>query len=385
MANGMTNPLLKIGTFGQSVWLDSLSRGMLTSGQLRRMIEDDGLRGVTSNPAIFEKAITGSRDYDVALRTLALQGKSAEEMYDTIVVDDVGVAANLFRPLFDRLDGRDGFVSLEVSPRVAHDTQATLAEARRLWREVNRPNVLIKIPGTDEGLPAIQQAIAEGININVTLLFGLSRYREVAEAFLSGMEARSSLGLPLRPVASVASFFLSRMDTMVDAMLDDIDRAGGPKEVTETIRGRTAIACAKMAYQVYEDVFSKPRFDDLADRGARPQRLLWASTSTKNPRYRDVMYVEELIGPETVNTIPLETLDAYRDHGNPAPRLKDNLAEAREVLDRVIELGIDLEDVARRLEAEGIQKFVKPFDHLMSAIETIREAARETAASGMGT
>jgi transaldolase/glucose-6-phosphate isomerase len=372
------NPLIKLGTFGQSIWLDFLRRGMLVSGELQQLIAEDGLRGMTSNPAIFEKAIDGSHDYDGAIRTLALEGKSAKEIYQILTVEDVQQAADVFRPVYDRTGGQDGFVSLEVSPHLAHDTAGTIAEARRLWAALARSNVMIKVPATVQGLPAIQQLIAEGINVNVTLLFGLPRYREVVDAYIAGLEALAAQGKPLEHVASVASFFISRIDVLVDSMLDKLMQTGGPKaRIAENLHGQIAIASARVAYQIFGEIFGNERFRALAAKNARPQRLLWASTSTKNPAYSDVKYVAALIGPQTVNTVPIETLNAYRDHGNPAPRLEEGVEKARETLQRLSEIGIDLEKVTQQLEDEGVQKFIKPFDKLMETLEKERESASE--------
>lgn len=372
------NPLVGLADFGQSIWLDYIRRQMVVGGELGRLIEKDGLRGVTSNPTIFDKAIAGSHDYDDAVRELARAGTTAEEIYLRLAVEDVQGATDLFRKLYDDSEGRHGFVSLEVSPRLAHDTAATLAEARRLWKAVDRPNVLIKVPGTREGLPAIRQLIGEGINVNVTLLFGLPRYREVAEAYLGGLEDRAADGGPLDRVASVASFFLSRIDVLVDRLLEKKHEAGGKGAGRAlALRGQVAIASAKMAYQIYKEVFGGERFARLAARGARTQRVLWASTSTKNPQYSDVKYVEALIGPETVNTVPMETLDAYRDHGHPEARLEQGLDEAERAFRDLAELGIDIDAVTQQLENEGVDKFVKPFDELL---QTLKKAAKEAAA-----
>jgi transaldolase/glucose-6-phosphate isomerase len=370
------NPLLKLNSLGQSIWLDYLRRGMIVSGELQRLIEEDGLSGMTSNPSIFEKAIAGSHDYDDAIRALALEGKSVEETYQILTVEDVQQAADLFRPIYDETEGRDGFVSLEVSPHLAHDTDGTIAEARRLWAALDRPNVFIKVPATQEGVPAIQQLISEGINVNVTLLFGLPRYRKVAEAYIAGLEARAEQGKPIERVASVASFFLSRIDVLVDPMLEKVMQAGGPKaKIAEAPHGQVAIASAKIAYQMYQEIFDSERFLKLAGQGARTQRLLWASTSTKSPADSDVKYVEALIGPETVNTVPVETLNAYRDHGQPAPRLEEHVPEAYEVLDHLPQVGVDLNKVTQQLEDEGVEKFNKPFDQLMATLEEERAAA----------
>jgi transaldolase len=367
------NPLLKLESFGQSVWLDTLSRHAITSGELKRLIDEDGLRGVTSNPSIFHKAITGSDEYDEDIHTFASQNKTANEIYQSLTVRDIQTAADLFRTLYDRLDGKDGFVSLEVSPRLANDTKGTIAEARELWAAVNRPNAFIKVPATREGLPAITQLINEGINVNITLLFGLPRYREVAEAYLAGLEMRKARGKPLKYVASVASFFLSRIDVLVDPMLEKIQ--GKKAELAAKLHGQIAIASAKTAAKIYEEIFSSERFKKLAAADARTQRLLWASTSTKNPNYPDLKYVEPLIGRDTINTMPLETLEAYRDHGRPEVRLFDGLAEAQATLNRIAEVGIDLDAVTQQLENEGIQKFDSSYDKLISVLDKSRPIA----------
>lgn len=372
------NPLKKLQDFGQSVYMDQLSRSLITEGELEMMIERDGLHGVTSNPAIFQKAIADSDDYDDTIRELSQQHTDVNDVYEAIVIRDIQMAADCFRALYDESDGAYGFVSLEVSPHLAHDTEGTLTEARHLWRELDRPNVFIKVPGTQAGLEAITTLIDEGINVNVTLLFGLDRYRDVAEAYLKGLEARADRGEPLARVASVASFFLSRIDVMVDKKLDAIIEAGGEKaDTARELRGQVAIASAKEAYQIYKDVFFTERFGKLRAKGAHPQRLLWASTSTKDPSFEDTKYVEALIGPETINTMPTETLDAYRDHGNPAERLEEGLEEARRVLNRLADVGIDLDEVTQALEDEGVDKFIKPFDSL---IGTLKEATGATPA-----
>jgi transaldolase len=370
------NPLLELQSSGQSIWLDFLRRGMLVSGELQQLIDEDGLGGVTSNPSIFEKAIAGSQDYDEAIRALALEGKSAREIYQALTVEDIQRAADLLYPIYENTGSRDGFVSLEVSPHLAYDTSSTVAKAHELWDAVGRPNVMIKVPATREGLPAVQQLISAGVNVNVTLLFGLLRYREVADAYLRGIMARAARGQSLEKVASVASFFLSRIDVLVDPTLEQMMRAGGPKaEIATAIHGQVAIASAKVAYQIYDDIFGGERFRQLAAQGASPQRLLWASTSAKNPAFSDVKYVEALIGPETVNTVPLETLNAYRDHGDPAPRLEEDGEEALQVLHHLAGLGIDLSKATQQLEDEGVQKFIKSFDGLMDTLEMKRTAA----------
>lgn len=375
------NPLCKIHNFGQSIWLDFIRRGMITSGELQTYIDEDGVRGVTANPSIFEKAITGSHDYDSAIAHEAIKGQSHREIYETIAIEDVRMAADVFRPLYDREKGADGYVSLEVSPYLAHDTAGTLAEARRFWQAVDRPNIFIKVPSTREGLPAIRQLIAEGINVNITLLFGLPRYREVAEAYISGLEERAAKGLPIDHIASVASFFLSRIDVLLDPVLDKMAKAGGAQApLAKELEGKAAIASAKVAYQIYKEIFGSARFKKLAEKGVRSQRLLWASTSTKNPAYSDTMYVEPLIGPDTINTAPLETIDTYRDHGQPANRIEQNARESYDVLRKLGELGINIDQVTQQLEDEGVQKFETALDKLYAAIDSMSKQARASQA-----
>lgn len=356
------NPLQQIGTFGQSVWLDFISRKAVHDGTLRSLI-DQGVVGMTSNPAIFEKSMEGS-DYDAEIADLA--SKPPEAIYQQLAIEDVQSAADLLRPIFDRTHGNDGFVSLEVSPKLARDTSGTIREAKEFWQRLRRPNVMIKIPATAEGLPAIEESLAAGLNINVTLLFSVERYAAVAERYIHGLSRLHDAGGDVTKARSVASFFLSRIDTMVDPMLGS-DSAG--------LAGKTAIACAKHAYEVYDEIFSGSRFAHLSELGAKPQRLLWASTSTKNPSYSDTMYVEPLIGPDTVNTMPTETIRAYLDHGAPADRIKEGLDQAHETLRGLKKAGIDLGDVATRLEEEGLKKFVDPFDKLLSGIASKTGAA----------
>lgn len=364
-----TNPLKQLATLGQSIWLDYIRRDLIVSGGLRRLIEEDGLRGMTSNPAIFEKAIADSREYDADIRAMALKGKGAEAIYETISQRDVQSAADEFRPLYDRTDGRDGYVSLEVNPHLAHDTNGTIEEARRLWGALDRPNVFIKVPATVEGLPAIKQLTSEGINVNITLLFGLPRYRLVADAYIDGIEARLARGEDVSHVASVASFFVSRMDTLVDPLLEKIMVHGGKDaDLAKKAHGQTAIASAKMAYQIYKEIFGSDLFGKLAAQGARVQRVLWASTGTKNPDYEDVKYIEALIGPDTVNTIPVETLNAYRDHGVPKVRLEHDVGKATGILEGLLKLGIRIDTITQQLEDEGVEKFNMPFDKLMETL-----------------
>jgi transaldolase len=365
-----SNPLLRARALGQSIWLDYIRRGMLLDGTLARMIRDDGLGGMTSNPAIFEKAIAHGEDYDATIAALA-STHEAEPLYEAIAIEDVQNATDTFSSLYRETRCRDGYVSLEVSPHLADDTDRTIDAARRLWSRVARPNVMIKVPGTRAGLPAITQLIADGVNVNVTLLFSVERYAAVAEAWLAGLETRARLARPLDTVASVASFFLSRIDTLVDEKLDALT-AGDPQAAR--LRGQAAIASARLAYQRFKDWRESERWRLLAERSALPQRLLWASTSTKDPRYPDVMYVDALIGPETVNTVPVETLEAYRDHGDPQIRIEDDLDTARALPRALAALGIDLEAVAHELERQGVAKFVKPYDSLIAAIEKQRIA-----------
>jgi len=358
------NPLLELKRLGQSVWLDDIRRGWLNDGTLARLIREDGLAGVTSNPAIFEKAIAEGADYNEVIDALARSGSSAQQIYETLVLEDIKAAADLFRGTYDATSGSDGFVSLEVSPLLADDTVGTLHEARRLWQALDRPNVMIKVPGTKAGLPAIRTLLSEGINVNITLLFGLERYREVVEAFLSGLEQAAAAGLPVAPIASVASFFLSRIDGVVDPKLDTL---GTPQ--AKALRGQAAIASAQLAYAIYQEWTTSPRWQTLAALGAQPQRLLWASTSTKDPAYPDTKYVETLIGPQTVNTLPPKTIEAYRDHGNPAVRILENIDQARQVPPSLKKIGIDLQAVSVELERDGVRKFVEPFEKLNHAIE----------------
>ena len=370
------NPLTRLRDFGQSVYVDEIRRSWFEDGTLRDLVERDGLRGVTSNPAIFQKAIADTGEYDDQVAHLARGGLDAGAIYESLVVDDIGRAADVFRPQWDESDGRYGWVSLEVDPHLAQDTDGTIAEAKHLFARVDRPNVFIKVPGTAAGVPAIEKLLTIGIPINVTLLFGLAGYREVAEAHLRAMEARVRAGE--RPnVASVASFFLSRIDVAVDPLLDDVASRGGGEVAAKAARlkGQIAVANAKLAYREYEERVAGDRWQAVAAAGARPQRLLWASTGTKNPDYPDVMYVEPLIGPDTVNTMPTATLDAYRDHGDPAERIRENLDQAEIMMRDLGELGIDIDSITARLEDEGIEKFTGPFDSLAETLEEARVRA----------
>ncbi|SDY89836.1 transaldolase [Nitrosomonas sp. Nm33] len=361
------NPLLQIKALGQNVWLDYIQRNMLINGEVARMIEKDGLAGITSNPAIFEKAISEHHDYDEAITLLTRRGMPPKEIYEALALEDVARAAELFRPLYDKSNGHEGFVSLEVSPHLAYDTEQTISEAERLWTALNRPNILIKVPATQAGLPAITHLLAAGININVTILFSLERYRQVVDAFLAGLEIRVAQHKPVDHITSVASFFLSRIDVLVDKRLDELDRITDYKSAG-ALRGKAAIACARLAYQHYQQWIKDKRWQSLSSHGARTQRLLWASTGTKDPIYSDTKYVEPLIAKDTINTMPLQTLIAYREHGQPALRIEQELDEARSLPEKLYQIGIDLEAVSEQLEVEGVQKFVIPFDKLLERL-----------------
>ena len=355
------NPLLRLGLLGQSVWYDYITRDLVTSGKLARLITEDGLRGMTSNPTIFDTAIAGSRLYDDDIRRLSDQGRSAGEIFEALAVADVRAACDAFMPLYRQSGGTDGLVSLEVSPRLANDTEGTIHEAGRLWGAAARPNAMIKIPGTRAGLPAIARSIAAGINVNVTLLFSVERYAEVIDSFLEGVERRLDRKLPVQSVASVASFFVSRVDGKVDALLD---RTPG-----HPLRGKIAIANACSAYGLFERTLTTSRWARLARAGARPQRPLWASTSTKDPRLPDIYYVEALVAPRTVNTMPPETLDAYRDHGKPAVRIHEGVAAAPAQLVELAEGGVDLNVITRELEEDGVAKFAASYAAVAAGIE----------------
>ncbi len=361
-----TSKMMALLALGQSVWLDYLRRDMIQSGDLAARVAD-GLRGMTSNPSIFESAIAGSKDYDAALARPDIRAKSDADAFEAIAVEDVRMAADVFRTVYDSTDGADGFVSIEVSPSLARDTQGSLNEARRLWREVGRPNVMIKIPGTREGWPAIEQALEEGININITLLFSVEHYKAVADAYLNAMEARIAAKKPVGRVASVASFFVSRVDTEVDKRLEKLGGAA------TSLLGQAAIANAKLAYELFGELFSGPRWMKIRDAGARVQRPLWASTSTKNPRYGDVRYLEGLIGPETINTVPPETLQLFEEHGVVRRTLSPRADDARDTMRQIAEAGIDFDDVTQTLEDEGIEKFEVSYRKLLGVIAGKRQ------------
>ncbi len=383
------NPLLELSRYGQSVWLDYIRRSLLEGGELKRLIEEDGLSGVTSNPSIFEKAITGSSDYAAAIRAL-VQGEGAagaKSLYEALAIEDIRQAATILDPVYQATDRRDGYVSLEVSPHLASDTEGTCNEARRLWEALGRDNVMIKVPATPEGIPAVEALLTQGININVTLLFSLQVYEQVAEAYLRGLEALAERGGDPSRVASVASFFVSRIDTAVDAIVDEkLERAGTEEErnLLRSLYGRVAIANAVLTYQRYEKIFSGDRWGALARKGARPQRVLWASTSTKNPKYRDVLYVEELIGRDTVTTIPPATFDAFRDHGRLRASLEEDPAPARNTMASLEKAGISMREVTDKLLKEGLRLFSQSFEKLIAAVDSARRQARDPAVGRMG-
>lgn len=368
----MENRLRKLQLFGQSVWLDYIRRNLITSGELRRLIDEDGLRGVTSNPAIFEKAVAGSSDYKEILEAPEARVLDAKTLYEMLAIRDIQDAADALHPVYEETLQRDGYVSLEVSPFLAHDTAGTLDEVRRLWQAVGRANLMVKVPATPEGIPAIRQLISEGINVNVTLLFAREVYEQVAEAYIAGLETFVARGGDPKRVASVASFFISRIDTAIDALI--AARLQSTTNATEQsvlrgLTGKVAIANAKLTYQRYQELFGGRRWQVLAELGARTQRLLWASTSVKNPNFRDVVYVEELIGPDTVNTIPPATFEAFRDHGRPRASLTEDVDSARDTMDMLAEVGISMKDATDTLLAEGVQLFSDAFEKLLKAVE----------------
>jgi transaldolase/glucose-6-phosphate isomerase len=366
------NPLKELLSYGQSMWLDYIRRDLFTSGKLKQMIADDGLRGMTSNPAIFEKAIADSSLYDDQLKSLASRADlDTTGRYEQIAIRDIQSAADALRPVYDESKFRDGYVSLEVSPYLARKTQETIDEARRLWKAVQRENVMIKIPGTAEGLPAIRQAIGEGININITLLFAQDVYEKVAEAYVAGLEDLAARGGNLKKMASVASFFISRIDSLIDSMINDKLKAttdASQQALLKSLLGKVAIANGKLTYQSYERIFSGPRWQALAAKGAQTQRVLWASTSTKNPAYRDVIYVEELIGPDTVNTMPPATIDAFRDHGKLRNALAEDVPGAAKVMSDLAKAGISMKEVTDKLTNDGVKLFADAFDKLLAAV-----------------
>ena len=372
-SKGTKNPLQELLSYGQSMWLDYIRRDLFTTGKLKTMIENDGLRGMTSNPSIFEKAIADSSLYDDVLHSLATQkGLSPTAKFEQIAIRDIQDAADALRGVYEDSNYRDGYVSLEVSPLLAMKTQETIDEARRLWKTVQRENVMIKVPGTTAGIPAIQQLIGEGININVTLLFAQEIYVKVAEAYVAGLEALAARGGNLKKMAGVASFFISRIDTLIDGKLNDKLKGtsdANQQALYKSLLGKVAIANGKLTYQKYQQIFSGPRWEKLAAQGAQTQRVLWASTSTKNPNYRDVIYVEELIGPDTVNTMPPATIDAFRDHGKLRNSLTEDVAGAQKTMDDLPKAGISMKEVTDKLTEDGVKQFADAFEKLLAAVE----------------
>lgn len=366
------NPLVKLANLNQSIWLDYIDRKFIQDGTLKGLVDNDRLAGLTSNPAIFEKSIAQGGVYTDAIKRLKANGATLEDLYDQLVLTDIGLAADVFLPVYEASKGRDGYVSIEVSPLLALDTEGTLTQARELWQHLSRPNIMIKVPGTHEGIPAIRQLLLEGINVNVTLLFSVGRYLDVLTAYIDALEARRTAGLPLAGIASVASFFLSRIDVKVDALLDGIAKAGGDRaDVARELRGQAAIASAGFAYRRFKETIAESRWQVLATAGASVQRLLWASTGTKDPLYSDVKYVEALIAPDTVNTLPLDTLDAYRDHGQPELRIDTAIEQASAVMHGLADVGIDMRIIDDELEQEGIEKFIKPYKSLLGSFKEI--------------
>jgi len=369
----MTPTIQKLNQIGQSIWYDNIERKLLRDGTLEGMFKRGEIRGITSNPSIFNKAISQSDEYDEEIKSLTQEGFSKENVYENLAISDIQAAADLFRPLYDQTDGGDGYVSLEVSPYLAHDTDQTISEASRLWNDVNRPNLMVKIPATKAGLPAITETIAAGINVNVTLIFCLVRYREVREAYLAGLEKRASDGKPIANIASVASFFISRIDSKVDKQLEVLTKTAVPEEKRriEGLMGKTAVASGKLAFLDYEDTFGDKgnRFGKLRSQGAKRQRVLWASTSTKDPKYPDTKYVEEMIGPFTINTIPPATLEAFLDHGVVEQTINQNLEESHKVMAGLSGLGIDLDQATQELEAEGVKSFADAYTSLLDSLQ----------------
>jgi transaldolase len=369
------NSWKQVELFGQSLWYDNLSRSFISGGKIRSMIDELGLRGITSNPSIFERSISGSDEYDNDIERSIRDGLSTDETYERLTTDDVRSAADVMRTVFDRTFGIDGYVSIEVDPRLASDAQGTIDAARRIWATIDRPNIMIKIPGTPECIPAVRQCLTEGINVNITLLFGIENYTNVAHAFLDALRARLARGEEISQVASVASFFLSRVDTNIDAKLGAMIAAGNSGAAD--LPGKAAVANAKLAYERYLEIFHGDEFADLKAAGARPQRCLWASVSTKNPKYSDTIYIEPLIGPETVTTVPDETIEAFADHGNAADTLASNTVGAHETIEQLRKLGIDTEEVAAELQIEGVKKFVDAFESLSRNLEKKRQAIQD--------
>jgi transaldolase len=377
------NPLLELKTLEQSVWYDNIDRGQLVSGQFKRLLDENGVSGVTANPTIFQKSISQGHAYDEQITNLIRSGKGTSDIYEALIIQDIQTVADSLRTIYETSGRQDGFVSLEVSPDLAHDTEGTLAEVRRFWKMVDRPNLMIKIPGTPEGIPAVQQALTEGINVNITLIFSIEDYRQVAEAYISALENRNAAGQDISHIASVASFFVSRVDTLVDKVLEDKIKAtndSSEQQKLKSLEGKAAIANARLVYQDFKHIFGTPRFETLRHSGAHEQRPLWASTSTKNPAYRDVLYAEQLIGPNTVDTMPLETIEKFRDHGKVNLTIENDLAEASAVFEELDKVGIHYDQVTKQLQDEGVQKFADSFHELFSGIEAKKQGIEKQVA-----
>ena len=377
------NPLLELKTLEQSVWYDNIDRGQLVSGQFKRLLDENGVSGVTANPTIFQKSISQGHAYDEQITNLIRSGKGTSDIYEALIIQDIQTVAGSLRTIYETSGQQDGFVSLEVSPDLAHDTEGTLAEVRRFWKMVDRPNLMIKIPGTPEGIPAVKQALTEGINVNITLIFSIEDYRQVAEAYISALENRNAAGQDISHIASVASFFVSRVDTLVDKVLEDKIKAtndSSEQQKLKSLEGKAAIANARLVYQDFKHIFGTPRFETLRHSGAHEQRPLWASTSTKNPAYRDVLYAEQLIGPNTVDTMPLETIEKFRDHGKVNLTIENDLAEASAVFEELDKVGIHYDQVTKQLQDEGVQKFADSFHELFSGIEAKKQGIEKQVA-----
>ncbi len=378
----MTNPLLELKALGQSVWLDDIDRGQQRSGLFQRLIDQDGVTGATGNPTIFEHSISNGITYDEQMQQLIAEGKSAQEIYEILAKTDVKKVADLLHPIYDQTGRQDGYVSIEVSPYLAHDTEATLTEVHRFWRSIERPNLMVKIPSTQEGIPAIRQALSEGININITLIFSLENYRQVVEAYLSALEERKARDMDISHIASVASFFVSRVDVLVDKLLEDkikATRSSAEQQQLRGLQGKIAIANARLVYQEFKQLFSGPRFEALQKQGAHVQRPLWASTSTKNPAYRDILYAEELIGSDTVDTMTLKTIESFRDHGKVRLSVEEQIQQARNQLAVLESVGISYDQITQQLQDEGVQRFADSFDKLFACIEDKRKALKQKA------
>ncbi len=376
----MSNPLQELQKLGQSVWYDNVDRAQIQSGQYQHILTDDGVAGVTSNPTIFGKSISTGHAYDEQISQLLSEGKDTSDVYEAVVIQDIRTVADMLRPVFERTEGQDGYVSLEVSPDLSHDTEGTLSEARRFWKMVDRPNLMIKIPATPEGIPAIKQAISEGMSINVTLIFSLDSYRAVADAYLSGLEERNGRGEDISKIASVASFFVSRVDTLVDQLLEDKIKATSDtneQQKLKALEGKAAIANARLVYQEFKRIFGSPRFESLKQARANLQRPLWASTSTKNPAYRDVLYAEELIGPNTVDTMPLETIENFRDHGNARVTIENDLQGSKDIFTALEAEDIHYNQVTQQLLDEGVKKFADAFHQLFNDIKSKQQGIKE--------